>query len=63
VRAIEDTGLPAVLVVSPSVRGWLAKAVRHRVPDLTVLSYAEIPDEQSVRVIRTVAAEARANLN
>jgi flagellar biosynthesis protein FlhA len=63
VRAIEDMGLPAVLVVSPSVRGWLAKAVRHRVPDLTVLSYSEIPDEQSVRVIRTVAAEARANLN
>ena len=62
VRSIEEAGLPAILVVSPSVRGWLAKAVRHRVPDLTVLSYSEIPDDQPVKVIQTISAEQRANL-
>ena len=42
-RTMEDDGNPAVLVVSPLIRTWLSKAVRHRVNDLTVLSYSEIP--------------------
>ncbi|MEY3468710.1 MAG: flagellar biosynthesis protein FlhA, partial [Pseudomonadota bacterium] len=39
-RAVEDMGHPAVLVVSPVIRGWLSKAARFRVNDLTVLSYS-----------------------
>ena len=58
-RTVEDMGHPAVLVVSPVIRGWLSKAVRFRVNDLTVLSYSEIPDDQSVKVIHTVDAKAR----
>jgi flagellar biosynthesis protein FlhA len=54
----ETQGQSAVLVVSPAIRSWLARACRHRVPSLTVLSYAEIPDEQPVKVTRTVSAEA-----
>ncbi|MEY4316498.1 MAG: Flagellar biosynthesis protein FlhA [Pseudomonadota bacterium] len=58
-RAVEDMGHPAVLVVSPLIRGWLSKAARFRVNDLTVLSYSEIPDDQAVKVIHTVDAKAR----
>ena len=55
-RAMEEEGHAAVLVVSPLIRGWLSKAVRFRVNDLTVLSYSEIPDDQAVKVIHTVNA-------
>ncbi len=58
-RTVEDMGHPAVLVVSPVIRGWLSKAARFRVSDLTVLSYSEIPDDQAVKVIHTVDAKAR----
>jgi len=58
-RTMEEDGNPAVLVVSPLIRTWLAKAVRHRVNDLTVLSYNEIPDDQAVKVIHTVDAKAK----
>lgn len=56
-RQVEETGVPAVLVVAPTIRSWLATAVRHRVADLTVLSYSEIPDDQAVKVIFTVEAD------
>ena len=55
-REMEEEGHAAVLVVSPLIRGWLSKAVRFRVSDLTVLSYSEIPDDQAVKVIHTVNA-------
>lgn len=56
-RKVEDTGVAAVLVVSPSIRPWLSQAVRHRIADLTVLSYSEIPDDQAVKVVYTVDAD------
>ena len=58
-KAVEAQGHNAVLVVSPAVRPWLAKSVRSRVNDLVVLSYSEIPDDQSVKVIHTVSAETQ----
>jgi len=58
-REMEEAGHAAVLVVSPLIRGWLSKAVRFRVSDLTVLSYSEIPDDQAVKVIHTVNAMNR----
>jgi len=58
-REMEEEGHAAVLVVSPLIRGWLSKAVRYRVSDLTVLSYSEIPDDQAVKVIHTVNAMNR----
>ncbi len=58
-RDMEEEGHAAVLVVSPLIRGWLSKAVRFRVSDLTVLSYSEIPDDQAVKVIHTVNAMNR----
>ena len=56
-RAVEELGHPAVLVVSPTIRPWLSRAARYRVNDLTLLSYSEIPDDQSVKVVHTVHAE------
>lgn len=58
-KAVEEMGQPAVLVVSPAIRPWLSKAVRHRVNELMILSYSEIPDDQAVKVIHTVHAESK----
>jgi flagellar biosynthesis protein FlhA len=33
--------------------------VRHRIADLTVLSYSEIPEDQAVRVIATVEVQPK----
>tara|TARA_B100000795_G_C22795385_1_gene439071 strand:- start:53 stop:2230 length:2178 start_codon:yes stop_codon:yes gene_type:complete len=57
---IENKGLAAVLVVSPAIRSWLAKLIKHRLSDLTVLSYSEIPDDQSVNVVATIDVDTTA---
>jgi flagellar biosynthesis protein FlhA len=57
VQKIEDRGQPAILVVSPIIRPWLSNLVRPRIPDLTVLSYTEIPEDQSVNVVATITAQ------
>lgn len=49
-----EQGVQPVLIVSPGIRPWLAKFVRHRVPGLVVLGFNEIPDEQGVKVVRTI---------
>ena len=56
-REIEDQGSAAVLVVSPGIRPWLSKFIRHRLSDLTVLSYSEIPDDQAVDVVATIEVD------
>jgi flagellar biosynthesis protein FlhA len=53
-----EQGIQPVLVVSPGVRPWLAKMVKHRVPGLVVLGYNEIPDEQGVQVVSTIEQTA-----
>jgi flagellar biosynthesis protein FlhA len=60
---VEDAGNNAVLVVSPVLRPWLSKAVKHRTEGLAVLSYSEIPDDQSVKVIETVEIASRDGMN
>ena len=59
VREVEEQNNPAVLVVSPAIRPWLAKMIKNRVTDLTVLSYSEIPDDQAVEVVYTVKVESK----
>ena len=55
-------GQPSVLVTSPELRPWLARLLRPSLKDLHVLSYTEIPDNRSVRVIGSVGQEpARAD--
>jgi flagellar biosynthesis protein FlhA len=57
-RQTEDKGLPAVLIVSPGIRPWLAKAMRNRSPGLRVLAYTEIPEDQDVKVIAKIGLNA-----
>ncbi|HEU0276380.1 MAG TPA: flagellar biosynthesis protein FlhA [Rhodanobacteraceae bacterium] len=50
----EAAGEPAVLLVPTSIRPWLARFVRHAVPDLRVLSYDEVPDDREVKLVAAV---------
>jgi flagellar biosynthesis protein FlhA len=58
-RRVENDGLSAVLVVSPPLRAWMSRFVKHRLSELTVLSYEEIPDDQSIRVVGSVDGNAK----
>jgi flagellar biosynthesis protein FlhA len=48
-------GEPSVLLVSHSLRTFLARMVRHAIPGLQVLSYDEIPDDKQLRVVANIA--------
>lgn len=50
----EMQGQPAVLLVAPPIRQWLARLVRHSIPGLHVLAYNEVPDNKQIKVISTV---------
>ena len=52
----ELAGQPAVLLVAPNLRPWLAKFLRFAVPTLRVLAYNEVPDSKRVRLIAAVGA-------
>jgi flagellar biosynthesis protein FlhA len=54
VRRQEAAAQPAVLLVAPLLRPMLARFLRHSVPDLTVLSYNEIPGSKQIRIVATV---------
>jgi len=43
-----------VLVVSPTIRSWLARLLKRAKQELSVLSYREIPDDQSIRIVQTI---------
>jgi flagellar biosynthesis protein FlhA len=47
-------GEPMVLLVSQSLRAFLARMVRHAIPGLQVLSYDEVPDDKQLRVVASV---------
>ncbi len=49
----ETTGDPAVLLVSPTLRPWLARLVRS-IRNLHVLAYTEIPDDRQIDMIAAV---------
>ncbi len=50
----EAEGAPAVLVVAPEIRAWIASWLRGAVRNLTVLAFTEIPDNRRIRVVATV---------
>lgn len=49
-------GESAVLLVSQSLRAFLARMVRHAIPGLHVLSYDEVPDDKQIKVIASIGA-------
>jgi flagellar biosynthesis protein FlhA len=53
-RRLEIAGEPAVLLVSPKLRPWIARFVRQAVPNLNVLAYSEIPESRRIRVVAAV---------
>ena len=53
-RRQEAAGEPAVLLVAPKIRPWIAKLMRHSTPTLAVLAYNEIPENRRIRVIAAV---------
>jgi flagellar biosynthesis protein FlhA len=53
-RRQEAAGEPAVLLVAPKIRPWIARLMRHSTPALSVLAYNEIPENRRIRVIAAV---------
>ncbi|HEU0277037.1 MAG TPA: flagellar biosynthesis protein FlhA [Rhodanobacteraceae bacterium] len=52
----EAAGEPTVLVVPPALRPLLARFLRRRLPQLAVMSHAEIPDDRGLRVTSLIGA-------
>lgn len=57
VNRLELEGRPAVLVVSPPLRLWLARWLRTINRNLHVMAYNELPDNVQVKVVATVGRE------
>jgi flagellar biosynthesis protein FlhA len=53
-RRQEAAGEPAVLLVAPKIRPWIARLMRYTTPSLAVLAYNEIPENRRIRVIAAV---------
>ncbi len=56
----EAAGKPAILLVTPAIRAWLARLVRHSIPMLNVLAYNEIPDNKQIKVVANIGTDAPA---
>lgn len=57
VQKQEISGDPAVLLVNPQLRPWLAGLVRHTIPLLKVLAYNEIAETKRLKVIANIGGE------
>jgi len=53
----ELAGEPAVLLVTPNLRPWLARLARHSVPGMRVLAYNEVPDSKKLRLVAAVGQQ------
>jgi flagellar biosynthesis protein FlhA len=53
-RRQEANGEPAVLLVAPQLRPWLARFTRHVAQNLHVLAYNEVPDNRRVRLVQAL---------
>jgi flagellar biosynthesis protein FlhA len=53
-RRQEMSGEPAVLLVPPLLRPWLARFTRHVAQNLHVLAYNEVPDNRRVRLVQAL---------
>ncbi len=54
VRQQEQMGLTPVLLVMGPLRALLARFLRRALPQLKVLSHAEIPDSKTIRVTNLI---------
>jgi flagellar biosynthesis protein FlhA len=54
----QQTGLPAVLLVQHALRAMLARFLRRSLPQLKVLSYAEVPETRTIKVVNLIGGQA-----
>lgn len=54
VQQLENMGLTPVLLVPAPIRALLSRFLRRAAPQLHVLSYAEVPENKTVRVVTVV---------
>ncbi|WP_207005271.1 FHIPEP family type III secretion protein, partial [Trinickia mobilis] len=50
----QNVGLPPVLLVQHALRAMLARFLRRSLPQLKVLSYAEVPDTRTIKVANLI---------
>ncbi|MBN3767871.1 flagellar biosynthesis protein FlhA [Burkholderia sp. Ac-20365] len=53
----QNMGLSPVMLVQHSLRAMLARFLRRSLPQLKVLSYAEVPDTRHVRVVNVIGGQ------
>lgn len=56
----ELAGQPTVLFVPDNLREFVARFVRHRISNIHVLAFSEIPDNKQVKIVATVGGGAQA---
>lgn len=54
----QNMGLPPVLLVQHALRAMLARFLRRSLPQLKVLSYAEVPDTRTIKVVNVIGGTA-----
>ena len=59
VKSAQESEKPAVLIVSPTIRTWLSHFIGKLKKDLSVLSYREVPDDQPIKILRTIELQER----
>jgi len=50
----EMKGESSILVVQAGLRSWISRFIRHSIPNLSVLSYNEIPDNKQIKIVANV---------
>ncbi|MGH8777782.1 flagellar biosynthesis protein FlhA [Paraburkholderia sp.] len=53
----QNLGLAPVLLVQHSLRAMLARFLRRSLPQLKVLSYAEVPDTRNIKVVNLIGGQ------
>ena len=54
----QNAGLPPVLLVQHALRAMLARFLRRSLPQLKVLSYAEVPETRTIKVVNVIGGSA-----
>ncbi len=54
ISVAQENERSAVLIVSPTIRLWLSNFIGKMKKELSVLSYKEVPDDQSIKITRTI---------
>ena len=54
----EQFGLPALLLVPAALRVLLSRFLRRAIPQLKVMSHAEVPDTRAIKVVSIVGGDS-----